>query len=120
LEAAPEKLRKAVEEEEAKRAEAAALFDIDEFISDAEKVRTVYVKEINRKIKYKKISVVENGEIAKMTDADERARAMLYTMLHKADNKITKEKINALSSDVATVILTTILSEQTFLQKSAP
>jgi hypothetical protein len=115
LEAAPEKLRKAVEEEEAKRAEAAALFDIDEFITAADTIREVYVPAMHRRVKYKPLTIAENAEAQRIEDPQKRAEKLLFFYLHKADEKISEEKIKKMLNAAGTTILTAILADQAFL-----
>ena len=116
LDAVPEKLRKTVKKHLAEEAEAAALFDIDEFIIGAEKVREVYVREINRRVQYKKLTVAEGRELFKIADKDERSAQHLFLLLHKANPNITREKIDKLNDDEAAAILSAILREHIFLR----
>jgi hypothetical protein len=115
LEAAPEKLRKAVEEEEAKRAEAAALFDIDEFITAADTIREVYVPAMHRRVKYKPLTIAENAEAQRIEDPQKRAEKLLFFYLHKADEKVSEEKVKKMLNAAGTTILTAILADQAFL-----
>ena len=101
--------------EEERRA-AADLFSIGEFIADAEMMREVYVKEIDRRVQYKKLNLGENSELAKIKDIELRGQKMLYMMLHKVDPEITEEQIIEISGDVAAAILTAIVGDQTFLK----
>lgn len=101
---------------EDERRAAADLFNIGEFIADAEMMREVYVKEIDRRVQYKKLNLGENSELAKIKDIELRGQKMLYMMLHKVDPEITEEQIIEISGDVAAAILTAIVGDQTFLK----
>ncbi len=103
---------------EDERRAASELFNIDDFIIDAELIREVYVEEIDRRVQYKKLNVGENSEVAKIKDVQLRGQTMLYMMLHKVDPEITENQIIEISSDVATAILTAIVGDQTFLKDS--
>jgi len=101
---------------EDERRAAADLFNIGEFIADAEMMREVYVKEIDRRVQYQKLNLGENSELAKIKDIELRGQKMLYMMLHKVDSEITEEQIIEISGDVAAAILTAIVGDQTFLK----
>jgi len=101
---------------EDERRAAADLFNIGEFIADAEMMREVYVKEIDRRVQYQKLNLGENSELAKIKDIELRGQKMLYMMLHKVDPEITEEQIIEISGDVAAAILTAIVGDQTFLK----
>lgn len=115
-----ENYEKSIAEDKRRKAEAAAMFDIDEFITDADIVRKVYVEKIDRNLQYKKLTVNENAGLVKIKDINERGTKMLYLMLNKADSSITEEKIAKLGNDVAATILETIVDDQSFLQNLVP
>jgi len=113
-------LRARVEEEERKRALAAKVFDIDEFIIDAEKTRETYVPEINRWVRWKKLLLGDEAEIRKIEDLEERGQERLYRLLSKVDPSITREKIKLMPSDAAYAILMRITAEPAFLLEEIP
>lgn len=108
-----------IERKEEERRAATELFNIGDFIADAEMLREVYVEELDRRVQYKKLNVGENSEVAKIKDIELRGQKMLYMMLHKADPKITEKHIMEISSDVASALLSAIVGDQTFLKDSA-
>ena len=105
-----------ISRKEEERRAAADLFNIDEFIADAELEREVYVEEIDRRVKYKKLNVGENSELAKIKDIEKRGLKMLYMQLHKVDPDVTEEQILKISSTVASAILAAIVGDQAFLK----
>lgn len=115
-----EDYKKGIEEDKRRKAEAASAFDIDEFIADADMIREAYIENIDRNIKYKKLTVKENASLVKLKDVEKRGIKMLHLMLSKVDPSITEEKIENLGNDVASVILATILGDQSFLENLIP
>lgn len=89
-------------------------FDVQEFLMDGERVHEAYVPEIDRVVRFKKLTIKETYELSQITERDKRAEKMLYIMLHKADPSITEEQISNLPGDVATVILNSLTEH--FLQ----
>lgn len=115
-----ENYEKSIAEDKRRKAEAASMFDIDEFITDADVIREAYVEDIDRNIRYKKLTVKENASLLRVKDVEKRGTKILHLMLSKVDPTITEEKIEKLGSDVAGIILATILEEQGFLQNLPP
>jgi len=111
---------KAYEKDLEKRTAAAKLFSVDEFILDADKLREVYVPEIDRKVKYKKLTLTENKELTKIKDVEDRTQKLLYKVLHKADPSTTEEKVGKLGNDVSGAIMRAILEDLNFLPKRRP
>ena len=110
-----ERGKRILEELERKEQEQAKLFDISEIIMDAERIREVYVPEINRIVRFKKLTVAQDIELSKIEDPNRKALKMLYFMLHAADPKVTEESIERMPNDVAAAILRAILPKA-FLQ----
>jgi len=113
-------LKRMMEEEERRRAEAAKMFNIDEFIIDAEKTRETYVPAINRWVRWKKLTLADEAEIREIEDLEERGQERLYRLLSKADPRITREKIKRMPSDAAYAILMRLLAEPAFLFTETP
>ena len=107
-----ERGKKALRELEERREKARRLFDIDQFIADADKTREVEVPELNIIVRYKPLTNEDLFKVMKIEDDTERGIELLYLMLSKADPKITREKLKKLNPLVTARILNAITSKE--------
>ncbi len=98
-------------------AEAEKAFNIDDFIVDADKTFTVYVPEINRTIKYKRLNNEDGGKLEPFIKASKYEQGIhtLALMMFKADGKTTFEKLQKMSTEDAAAILNAINSGKKLL-----
>ena len=107
-----ERGKQALRELEEKREAVRRLFNIDDFIADAEKVREVEVPELGIIVRYKSLTNEDLFKVMKIEDDTERGIELLYLMLSKADTKITREKLKKLNPLVTAQILNAITSKE--------
>jgi len=107
-----ERGKKALRELEERREKARRLFDIDQFIADADKTREVEVPELNIIVRYKPLTNEDLFKVMKIEDDTERGIELLYLMLSKADPKITREKLKKLNPLITAQILNAITSKE--------
>jgi len=112
-----EKALKAFRRAEELRAEAeqARIVSIDELLNEYDRVFTVYVPEIGRAIRYKRLTIADLTEVLAEKDESRRALLMLYKMWSKADPDVTLEKVERLPMEVSAAILQAILQSSPFL-----
>ena len=107
-----ERGKRALHKLEEKREEVRRLFNIDDFIADAEKVREVEVPELGIIVRYKSLTNEDLFKVMKIEDDTERGIELLYLMLSKADPNVTREKLRKLSPMVTARILNAITSKE--------
>ena len=99
------KYKTKLEQYEKEKEKFAKVFDIDKVLEDAAQIKEAYIEELNMKVRYRPLTVDDLGDIMKAKTDEERAIIILYKMLHKADPKVTLEKVKALPIEIAAAIL---------------
>lgn len=103
-----EKLKKFEEKAE----EEARLFDINEFLKDAETVLEKNVKGVGI-VRYKRLSFIESMDLMQKygNDKERFALALVATMLSKADPSVTIEKFGKLPTNIVVKIMNALAEE---------
>lgn len=118
-EAIATKLEQKLEEYEAKEAEETArvanLFNIDDFIKDADEVFTVETR--LGLVRYKRLTLKDTFELPKIDNSREYAAYIVFLMLNKADPNVTFEKVCSLSSDVSAELFSVLAEKMVFLPR---
>ena len=99
---------KKLEEHEAKEAEVAKQFSVDEVLAESGKIHERLIPALNRIVKFGSLTLGDLPEINKAGSDEEKAQMVLWKMLHKADSKITLDQVKRFPLETATAILTTI------------
>jgi len=106
-----ERLKKQMDEYEAKMRERLGKFNINEVLRQSKDLRRVFVEGLGE-VHYVLLSEADISEIAKKypDDARERNLQALFRSLAAADSEITLEKLRALPYDVSRVLQETVLN----------
>jgi hypothetical protein len=106
-----ERLKKQMEEYEAKMRERLGKFNINEVLRQAKDFRSIFVEGLGE-VRYVLLNEADISEIAKKypDDARERNLQALFRSLATADPEVTLEKLRALPYDVSRVLQETILN----------
>jgi hypothetical protein len=106
-----ERLKRQMEDYEAKMRERLGKFNINEVLRQAKDLRSVFVDGLGE-VHYVLLSEADISEIAKKypDDARERNLQALFRSLAVADSEITLEKLRALPYDVSRVLQETVLN----------
>lgn len=102
-----EEYKHKLEAYEQKKEQIVKTFNIDEVL-EGNKILTVKVPELDRIVKYKRLTMNDLAEINKAESDEERATLILWKMLSKADKNVTLEKVQQLPIETATAILNAI------------
>jgi len=107
-----EEYAKKLQEFEKKAEEEAKLFNIDEFLADADKVIEKYVEGVGV-IRYKRLSFMEVVELSQKYKDDQMrfSTALVAKMLSKADPRVTLEKFEKLPTSIAVKIMNALAEE---------
>lgn len=107
-----EEYAKKLQEFEKKAEEEAKLFNIDEFLADADKTIEKYVEGVGI-IRYKRLSFMEVVELSQKYKDDQMrfSTALVAKMLSKADPKVTLEKFEKLPTSIAVKIMNALAEE---------
>jgi hypothetical protein len=107
-----EEYAKKLQEFEKKAEEEAKLFNIDEFLADADKTIEKYVEGVGI-IRYKRLSFMEVVELSQKYKDDQMkfSTALVAKMLSKADSKVTLEKFERLPTSIAVKIMNALAEE---------
>jgi hypothetical protein len=92
------------------------MFNIDDFIGDADETRIAEIPELNLKVKYKRLTAGDIFKLGEIKSNDERGLQILFLMLNKADANVTLDKVKKLDPFVATRILAKLTEKTGFLQ----
>jgi hypothetical protein len=106
-----ERLKKQMEEYEAKMRERLGKFNINEVLRQAKDFRSVFVEGLGE-VRYVLLSEADISEIAKKypDDARERNVQALFRSLAVADPEVTLDKLRALPYDVSRILQETVLN----------
>jgi len=106
-----ERIKRQMEEYEAKMRERLGKFNINEVLRQAKDLRCIFIDGLGE-IRYVILSEADISEVAKKYPDDARERNMqaLFKSLNTADSEITLEKLKALPYDVSRILQETILN----------
>lgn len=118
MEMSEEKLREMVERARRLEAEKARLFNPDELIQEARKIRSVE-DEVLGTVKFRVLTMREMLELNKVKDEEERALRMVHMMLMDAYPNLTVEKLRELPAPIAVRLMNLLLERAGFQTSSS-
>lgn len=110
----PKKKTKAVKDYEAVKERARLIyFDADkkevkslkEILEKTKQIQEIYIPALGCKIKIGHINMLEFSEMVTIEDANKKAIAMVYRLMHSADPAVTIEGIQQLPFQILTAII---------------
>lgn len=113
-----ERLKEVAEKAKRLEAEKARLFNPDELVREAKKIRSLE-DPILGTVKFRILTMKEMLELTRIQDESERALWMVHTMLKDAYPDLTVEKLQELPASTAVRLMNLLLEKAGFQASSA-
>jgi hypothetical protein len=112
-----EQYRQKLEEYEAEQAAKAKLFNPQELVKEAKTLRQKHHPKLGL-VNYGVLTIDELFDLDKITEKDERSKAMLWMMLRKAYPDLTKEDVGRFPGVKAAELLKLMTQDADFLPQT--
>jgi len=107
-----EKFKRELEKHKERVEKTRRLFNIDDFVADADRVREVEVPDYGITVRYKRLTNEDSLKLNKIEDAQEKNLETFFIMLSKADPNVTREKVWKMDPILTAKILTAIAANE--------
>ena len=106
-----EEYKRRLDEHLEKKAEKRRLFNIDEFVAEADEILEAEIPDLDLVVRYKRLTNADLLKVLKIDDPSEQGLEILFYMLSRADPAVTREKVRQLDPIVTAKILSAIMAE---------